>query len=152
MLLGDPPPRPAEGIAREERDDERFREVELAVALDTREQAREIAEVLIGGRARLRASRDGTRTFLGAREGLDVCTVTLYSDGRIAQLEDVATLAAHRGHGIARAALSLATHEALDAGHEHVFLVVDSEEGPVPLYERLGYRLAAYFWTFTRPE
>jgi GNAT superfamily N-acetyltransferase len=150
MLLGDPPPAPAPGIAREEADDDRFRAVELTLAMESREQPLDLAEKLVAGRARLRAARPGTRTFLGSRDGVDACTVTLYADGRIAQIEDVGTLLPHRGRGLASATLSLAVHEALSTGHDLVFLYVDADEGPVPLYERLGFRTAAQLWTFTR--
>ena len=151
MLLGDPPP-PPPGVAREETDDAVFRAVELAVALDTREQPAEVAERLVAGRARIRAGREGTRTFVGARDGFDACTVTMYSDGSVAQLEDVATLIEHRGHGLAAATVSLAIHKALAAGHDLVFLLVELDGGPVSLYERLGFRTAGQYWNFTRPE
>jgi GNAT superfamily N-acetyltransferase len=152
MPLESPPPPPAAGVAREATDEpDAFVAAELAVALDTREQPPDVAERLVGGRTRLRASRAGTRTFLGARDGVDACTVTLYSDGHTAQIEDVATLVEHRRHGLAAATISLAIAEALAAGHELVFLYVDADEGPVPLYERLGFRTAGQCWTFTRP-
>lgn len=152
MLLEEPPPTPPPGIAREATGEPAaFHAAEVAVGLDTREQPPDVTERLVGGRVRLRASRSGTRTFLGARNGVDACTVTMYSDGQTAQLEDVATLVEHRGHGLAGAALSLAIGEALAAGHDLVFLFVDLDAGPVPLYERLGFRQAGGMWTFTRP-
>jgi hypothetical protein len=150
MLLGDPPAPPAAGIAREEPRSEPFLAAEMAIAMESREQPVDVARRLMDGRARLRAARRGTRTFLGSRDGVDASTVTLYSDGSIAQLEDVGTLTLHRGNGLASATLSLAVHEALAAGHELVFLLVDRDEGPEPLYERLGFRTATQLWTFTR--
>ena len=152
MLLGDPPPAPPDGIAREETDPDVFFAAELAVGLDTREQPPDVSERLVRTRTRIRAAREGTRTFVGSRNGVDACTVTLYSDGNVAQVEDVATLVEHRGHGLAGATVSLAIHAALAAGHDLVFLFVDLDEGPVPLYERLGLRTTGQYWTFTRPE
>lgn len=148
MLLGDPPPPPPAGVARQA-DEAAFAAAELVLARDDPEQ-RSVADLLAAGRARMRAARPGTRRFVGRHEGVDACTVTMLSDGDVAQLEDVSTLAAHRGHGVAGATLALAIHEALRSGHELVFLVVDADEGPVALYERLGFAVAGHTWTFSR--
>lgn len=149
MLLERRPPDPPPGIAREA-DEPTFRAAELAIAHDLRDGTG-VPELLIEGRARLRAAREGTRTFVGSHDGVDACTATLYTDGRIGQIEDVATLVAHRGHGVAGATVAHAALEALDAGHEIVFLFVDSVTGPVALYERVGFRVAGHTWSLTRP-
>ncbi len=149
MLLEGRPPDPPPGIAREA-DEPAFRAAELAITYDLPGGTGE-PEMLIEGRARMRAGRDGTRTFIGSHDGVDACTVTLHTDGRIGQVEDVATLVAHRGHGVAGATVALAAREALDAGNEIVFLLVDSVTGPVALYERVGFRVAGHTWSFTRP-
>jgi GNAT superfamily N-acetyltransferase len=148
MLLETPPDPPAPGIARQA-DEESFRAAELAIAQEDPVWA-SVAELLMDGRARLRAARPHTRAFLGRHDGIDVSTVTMHADGHTAQLEDVATRVAHRRHGVAGATLALAAREALAAGHDLVFLLVDVASGPVPLYERLGFRVAGHKWVFTR--
>ncbi len=91
------------------------------------------------------------RYFVGADDGVDAAVTTLYCDGTIAQLEDVATLAAHRGRGLARATVSLAVDAALAAGHELVFLVADDEGWPKALYTKLGFDPVGTVWPLVRP-
>jgi ribosomal protein S18 acetylase RimI-like enzyme len=63
----------------------------------------------------------------------------LYLEGTVAQIEDVATLPEHRGHGLARAVVLAAAAEARRAGAELVFLVADADDWPHQLYTRLGF-------------
>lgn len=63
----------------------------------------------------------------------------LYIDGDIAQVEDVATVAEHRGRGYASAVVLRAVEEARAAGARLVFLVADAEDWPKELYRRLGF-------------
>jgi GNAT superfamily N-acetyltransferase len=74
----------------------------------------------------------------------------LYSDGRTAQVEDVATLPEHRGRGHATAVVLRAVEEALATGHDFVFLVADAEDWPKELYVRLGFAPLGHTWTFLR--
>src|ERR687892_42790 len=74
----------------------------------------------------------------------------LYSDGRTAQVEDVATLPEHRGRGHATAVVLRAVEEALATGHDFVFLVADAEDWPKELYVRLGFAPLGRTWTFLK--
>jgi ribosomal protein S18 acetylase RimI-like enzyme len=93
----------------------------------------------------------GARYFVAASDGVDGCHATLYSDGVVAQIEDVGTLRALRRRGLARAACSAALDAAIAAGHELVFIVADDEDWPKDLYTRLGFDAVGRPWAFTRP-
>jgi GNAT superfamily N-acetyltransferase len=108
-------------------------------------------DVVVEAHAHLRAAVPGTRAFVAAADGTDASCTTLYCDGVTGQPEDVNTLAAFRGRGLAAATVSAAARAALDEGCEFVFLVVDAETGPVPLYASLGFRPIGRYWAFTRP-
>jgi hypothetical protein len=91
------------------------------------------------------------RYFVAAGDGVDGCHATLYSDGVVAQIEDVGTLKALRGRGLARAACSAALDAAIAGGHELVFIVADDEDWPKDLYAKLGFDVVGRPWAFTQP-
>jgi hypothetical protein len=91
------------------------------------------------------------RYFVAASEGVDGCHTTLYSDGVVAQIEDVGTVKALRCRGLARAACSIALDAAVAAGHDLVFIVADDEDWPKDLYAKLGFDVVGRTWAFTRP-
>jgi ribosomal protein S18 acetylase RimI-like enzyme len=90
------------------------------------------AKVLIGRRAQ-------TRFFAVEVNGEIVSWADLYVAQGVAQIEDVATLAEHRGKGYASAVVLHAIEEGKKAGADLVFLVADGEDWPKVLYERLGF-------------
>ena len=63
----------------------------------------------------------------------------LYSDGGLAQIDEVGTLEARRGRGHARAAVLAAAEAAAAAGSDPVFLLTDAADWPQELYRRLGF-------------
>ena len=85
-------------------------------------------------------------------DGVDASHATVYSDGRIAQVEDVATLEAYRNRGLARAVVSAAIDAALQAPHELVFIVAADDDWPKQLYARLGFEPIGYAWGFALPD
>jgi ribosomal protein S18 acetylase RimI-like enzyme len=109
-----------------------------------------IVEQLLASRAAF-GRAGGARYFVAASEGVDGCHTTLYSDGVVAQVEDVGTLRALRRRGLARAACSAALDAAIAAGHELVFIVADDEDWPKELYAKLGFDVVGRPWAFTRP-
>jgi ribosomal protein S18 acetylase RimI-like enzyme len=90
------------------------------------------------------------RTFAIVEDGEVVSAAELYSDGRTAQVEDVATLVSHRGRGHAKAVVTRAVKEALVAGHEFVFIVAAGDEWPKALYKRLGFEEVGSRFAFLR--
>jgi GNAT superfamily N-acetyltransferase len=94
----------------------------------------------------------GRARHFGLRVDGEVVSATdLYSDGRTAQVEDVATSPEHRGKGYASALVVRAVMEAERAGHDFVFLVADDEDWPKELYARLGFAPLGRKWAFLRP-
>jgi ribosomal protein S18 acetylase RimI-like enzyme len=90
------------------------------------------------------------RCFAVFEGGEPVSAAVLYSDGRTAQVEDVATMPAHRGRGHASAVVERAVAEARTDGHDFVFLVAAAEDWPKELYRRLGFDELGSRWAFLR--
>jgi len=87
--------------------------------------------------------------FFGARaDGEVVAGCELYRLGDVAQVEDVYTLAEHRGRGLARAAVLAAVRAARGAGADLVFLGADDEDWPKHLYRKLGFDEVARSFDF----
>lgn len=82
------------------------------------------------------------RFFVTKHEGKYVSGSHLYSDGRAAQIEDVGTLEAYRGRGLAKVLMRHVIAEAFDAGHDLIFLVAEADDWPKAFYERLGFEMA----------
>ena len=93
----------------------------------------------------------GTRFVVADHEGTPAAYATLYSDGAVAQVEDVSTQPRARGHGLARAVVQHAVDLARADGHELVFLVADADDWPRELYARLGFDPIGHCWAFVRP-
>ena len=95
--------------------------------------------------------RVGSARHFAVRVSAEVASAAdLYSDGRTAQVEDVATSPEHRGRGFATAVVLRAVEEALATGHDFVFLVADAEDWPRELYVRLGFAPLGHTWSFLR--
>ena len=68
----------------------------------------------------------------------------------VAQVEDVVTLAAHRGQGFARAAVLAAVRAARDSGADLVYLGADDEDWPKHMYAKLGFDEAGRSFDFVK--
>jgi GNAT superfamily N-acetyltransferase len=102
--------------------------------------------------AKLLIARAVRARFFAVVVGGQVVTYTdLYDDGRTAQIEDVATLAEHRGHGYASAVVLRALQEARQSGCDLVFLAADEDDWPKVLYRRLGFDDLGRYVKFIRP-
>jgi ribosomal protein S18 acetylase RimI-like enzyme len=99
---------------------------------------------------RVRAEVASVRWFAARADGEVASYCEVYSDGRIAQIEDVATVPAHRRRGLARAVVLRTLAEARAAGHDLVFLTADEDDWPKALYERLGFETVGRFYGFVR--
>jgi ribosomal protein S18 acetylase RimI-like enzyme len=90
------------------------------------------------------------RCFARLVDGKVVASCRLYSDGEIAQIEDVATLPGHRQRGYARAAVARAAREA-NFRHGLVFLTAVDGRWVKRWYERLGFEQVGLRYEATRP-
>ena len=102
-------------------------------------------------RRTLTAQATNLRHFAVRDGGRFVSVTDLYSDGTIAQIEDVGTLDEYRGRGYARAVVSKALAVARAEGHEIIWLVADDDDWPKELYAKLGFVPADRYWEFTLP-
>jgi ribosomal protein S18 acetylase RimI-like enzyme len=89
------------------------------------------------------------RCFARLVDGQVVSSCRLYSDGTIAQVEDVATVPGHRQRGHADAVVARAVNEAT-AGHELVFLTAVDGRWVKCWYERLGFEQIGLRYEATR--
>ena len=74
----------------------------------------------------------------------------LYSQGPVAQIENVYTMAAHRRRGFSRALVSHAAREARAAGATLIFLVADAADWPQAFYRSAGFADAGLLPRFLR--
>jgi GNAT superfamily N-acetyltransferase len=111
---------------------------------------RDIADEVLDARAAACATRPGTRCFVAALDGRDVASATLFSDGTIAQIENVGVLTSARGHGLGRAVVAAAIDAAVAAAHELVFIGGDDDDWPKDLYARMGFRPIGRTWACLR--
>jgi predicted GNAT family acetyltransferase len=89
------------------------------------------------------------RCFARLVDGRVVSSCRLYSDGSIAQIEDVSTLPDHRQRGYAAAVVAKATGEAA-AAHDLVFLTAVDGRWVKSWYERLGFEQIGLRYEATR--
>jgi ribosomal protein S18 acetylase RimI-like enzyme len=107
-----------------------------------------VREVLAANR--IWATIANARYFAVRVDKAPVSAAELYSDARVAQVEDVVTLPAYRGRGFASAVVLQAVEEALAAGSNLVFLVAADDDWPKELYGRLGFEVVGRTWSFLR--
>jgi predicted GNAT family acetyltransferase len=85
----------------------------------------------------------------GEHGSLAAITV-LYSDGSVAQVEDVYTVPEERNRGHARALVTKAVEVARAVGYELVFIVADADDWPRHLYRRIGFEPVGRTWALHR--
>jgi len=122
---------------------------EAIVSAEPWAKSEEVTRMVVDS-AQLFGRVGNARHFAVRVNGQVACAADLYSDGRTAQVEDVATLPEHRGRGHATAVVVRAVVEALATGHDFVFLVADAEDWPKELYVRLGFAPLGHTWTFLK--
>ena len=79
------------------------------------------------------------RYFGAPAEGPVLSYAKLYCRRGVGQVEDVATVPAARGRGLARAAVLAAVEASRAAGDDLTFLVADDDGWPKELYAKLGF-------------
>jgi ribosomal protein S18 acetylase RimI-like enzyme len=92
----------------------------------------------------------GVRMFGATVGGVLASCCDLYSDGRTAQIEAVATLPEYRNRGLARAVVWRGVQVARRSGNDLVFLTTSADDWPRKLYQRLGFREAGYLFEFLK--
>jgi GNAT superfamily N-acetyltransferase len=92
----------------------------------------------------------GARFFLGVADGEPAAVCEAYVLGDVGQVEDVNTLEAYRGRGLASAVVIAASAWARGRGADLVFLIAAEDDWPKELYARLGFDRGARYWQFTK--
>jgi N-acetylglutamate synthase-like GNAT family acetyltransferase len=111
----------------------------------------EVVEQLLQLDVRLERELDVRRLAARDGDGELGSFAALYLEADIGQIEDVATVPAHRGRGLARAVVLHGAAEARRAGAALVFLVADEADWPQELYERLGFDTIGVEHVVSRP-
>lgn len=88
-----------------------------------------------------RMTRACTPTFLAALgpDGDVACSVDLYVHQQVAQVEEVLTVPAYQGRGLATGVVLDAVARGFEAGATTVLIVADAEDWPLGWYRRLGF-------------
>jgi len=94
-----------------------------------------VAQVVAAGAL---SERAGGRWLALVAGDAPVSHCVVYSHDGLAQIEDVATLEAHRRHGFARRLIEHAV-ELVAADHDTVFIQAEAGDWPLAFYERLGF-------------
>lgn len=150
MALRREPDRSAEpGVASEVT----WEDLRPTVVLQTQREPFATSEELVrqlADRRSVLATQTDLRHFGARVDGRIVSYCDLYSDGRTAQVEEVATLEEFRNRGLARATIETAVGTALAEGHDFVFLVADEDDWPKALYSRLGFDAVGVMHSFRK--
>ena len=109
----------------------------------------ELAAQLLEAKRRVAAAVP-TRFFAAFVDDALAAYCELRSDGTTSQIEDVNTLAAHRGRGLGRAVVATALEQGV-SGSETVFIEALADDWPKDLYRRLGFDVVAERHLFLRP-
>lgn len=86
------------------------------------------------------AAAAGDRWFVApSQDPASACCLLSDGEGEIGQVEDVGTLKAARGQGLAQAVVLAAATASQQAGHRLTFLSADAEDWPRLMYEKVGF-------------
>jgi GNAT superfamily N-acetyltransferase len=110
---------------------------------------------LVATQSRLRTTTPCRRLGAGESAGGPVSACTLFLDDdvsgrRVATVEEVGTLSAHRGRGLARAAVASAVAHAARWGADLIVVPADADDWPQLMYARLGFAAIGRQVTLTR--
>jgi GNAT superfamily N-acetyltransferase len=78
------------------------------------------------------------------------CACRLYVADGLAQIDEVVTLEARRGRGLATAAVGAAADAAAAEGCDPIFLLTDAADWPQELYGKLGFRAIGSIYEFLK--
>lgn len=122
---------------------ERITNAELGLSGDVGEQVLRV-------RARAAAAIGARGFVVTGPDGTDAAHATVYGDGPIAEIEDVATRVPYRGRGLARDVIAACVADARARGAGLVFLTADADDWPQHLYARMGFVPIARTWVVQR--
>ena len=95
-------------------------------------------------------ARNAQRFGILDQDGSLAGITMLFSDGVVAQVEDVFVVPKARGRGYGRVLVTHAALAALDGGHEFVFILADDDGWPKRLYADVGFEPVERSWEFHR--
>jgi ribosomal protein S18 acetylase RimI-like enzyme len=147
MALREVPPTPEPAITEASFADVAPSRRELTLELFRGDEA--LADQLGELDRRLEATVGGR--WFAIREGGEVVSRAwlLWRDG-VGQVEDVATAAAHRGRGLARAVVSAAARASHELGSELTFVIANDGETTPQLYRKTGFEPIGFKWRFVK--
>ncbi|HWL65014.1 MAG TPA: GNAT family N-acetyltransferase [Actinomycetota bacterium] len=90
------------------------------------------------------------RDFALKRDDKPVSFAMLWTEGEVAQIEDVATLDSHRNQGLCRAVVGRCVEEARSQGCDVIFLIADEADWPKELYRKIGFETVGCFYYFLK--
>lgn len=150
------PDRPAHDGLAGEIHGERARELQLALLSEEAPRdapagtvASALAKLLVAGQEAVRA---GTRSicFAAGDGGRPSSMCTLFIDGEMAMIDEVGTMRAARGRGLARAVVSAALKSARAEGCATIVIPADADDWPQLMYAGLGFEPLGRQVSFTR--
>jgi GNAT superfamily N-acetyltransferase len=108
-----------------------------------------LAGLLVAGQEAVRA---GTRSivFAAGEDGTFASMCTLFLHEGYAMIDEVGTLKAHRGHGLARAVVIAALDTARADHADPIVVPADADDWPQLIYARLGFEPLVRQVAFTR--
>lgn len=104
---------------------------------------------LVEANRRAWSLRNARHFGVSGRDGELVATTVLFSDGHVAQIEDVYVVPEARGRGHGRAIVAAAARAGA-AEHGLTFIVADDNDWPKQLYAKLGFKPVSRSWSFHR--
>ena len=108
-------------------------------------------EQLAGARSFLMDAVDGTN-FAAVVDGQVAGWSEYYSDGDLAQVENVCTFEDYRNRGVASSVVMAGIEKAAAAGVSLVFLLADEDDWPKALYTKLGFEPVGYIYEFLKSD
>jgi ribosomal protein S18 acetylase RimI-like enzyme len=91
------------------------------------------------------------RFFVGSVDGAIAGIVSVLRLEGVACVDNVVTVSAFRGRGVATAMVTQAVSASLRDGAKAVFLLAEEKSAAQRLYRRLGFRVRRRCYSFTRP-
>jgi GNAT superfamily N-acetyltransferase len=101
---------------------------------------------------RVARARDARLLGVPGEHGNLAAITVLYSDGTVAQVEDVYTVPEERRRGYGRMLVTKAAEVARAGGHELVFIVADADGWPQRLYRQIGFQPIGQSWALHRGD